>query len=151
MKHSQCNDYTALTVQWHKAIMQNLKIQCTCLPMKTKWNYKTSARNCSTVYVAAGGLCSVPVVSKTHYWQSTNIRSRSHSLLCQLPASVSNTAVWFMEGGCDSVCPSFGSVHTVTLPVVVNYKCKAKQQTAQFEGTMKTEVYFTNDWSRSKI
>jgi len=25
MKHSQCNDYTALTVQWHKAIMQILK------------------------------------------------------------------------------------------------------------------------------
>jgi len=26
MKHSQCNDYTALTVQWHKAIMQILKV-----------------------------------------------------------------------------------------------------------------------------
>jgi len=26
MKHSQCNDYAALTVQWHKAIMQILKV-----------------------------------------------------------------------------------------------------------------------------
>jgi len=26
MTHSQCTDYTALTVQWHKAIMQILKV-----------------------------------------------------------------------------------------------------------------------------
>ena len=105
----------------------------------------------ATGYVAAGGLCSIPVVSKTHDGQSINIRSQSISLLFHQPALVSNTAVWIKEVGCDSVCPSLGSVHTVTLPVVVNYKCKAKQQNAQFEGTMKTEGYFPNDWSRSKI
>jgi len=105
----------------------------------------------ATGYVAAGGLCSIPVVSNTHDWQSMKIRSQSLSLLFQQPASVSISAVWFKKGGCDSICPSFWSVHTVNLPFVINYKCKAKQQNAQFEGTMKTEVYFPNDWSRSKI
>jgi len=36
MKLSQCTDCTALTVQWHKAIMQILKILSKYLPKKTR-------------------------------------------------------------------------------------------------------------------
>jgi len=36
VKISQCTDWTALTVQWHKTIMQILKVLSTRLPRKTK-------------------------------------------------------------------------------------------------------------------
>jgi len=36
MKYSQCNDYTALTVQWHKQIMQILQVLSIRLRIKTK-------------------------------------------------------------------------------------------------------------------
>jgi len=124
--------------------------QCSGTKQSCKfWSYYTSKttehqpEGAATSTVAAGGLCSVPVVSNTHDWRSTNIRSRSLSLFVSnllhsqplLSDSCKVDVILYVLLGrfTQSLCRFFFTI----------YKWKAKQQNAQFEGTMKTEWYFT--------
>jgi len=73
MKHSQCNDYTAVTVQWHKAIMQILKVLY-------KYNNRTSVKRCSHKYRGRRWAVLCPCCLY-HSWLTINQHSFSITLI----------------------------------------------------------------------
>jgi len=90
VKNSQCTDYTALTVEWHKAIMQILKVIFKFYTEKPIETAELQPEGAAGGILAAGGLCysldhgftklskNLEEISKC-YCQKCNIKQTSYS------------------------------------------------------------------------
>jgi len=144
MKHSQCNDYTALTVQWHKAIMQIVKVLY-------KWNNISSARRYSHKYRDCrwAVLCACRLQQSTDNQQSF-VLDHSHRFVSNLLQSQPLlSGSWKVDVILYALL--LGRFTQSLCHLFTIYKWQAKQQNTHFEITVITEVYFTNDWRKNKI